>query len=68
MAEMELHRFIIWPFEPVHAEVGPPQPVSGRLIIGVRDGEHDQHRVHEEDQQPHRPRAAPNRLGAITVQ
>jgi DNA-binding PadR family transcriptional regulator len=52
VAEVELHRLIIGPFEPVHAEVGPQQPLGGRLIIGVRDGEHEQHRVHQEDQLP----------------
>src|SRR5208282_6779623 len=33
VAEVELHRLIIWPVKPVHAEVGPQQPLGGRLII-----------------------------------
>ena len=31
VAEVELHRLIIWPFEPVHPEVRPQQPLRGRL-------------------------------------
>src|SRR5215472_7889646 len=42
VAEMELHRVVIWPFEPVHAEIGAQQPVGGRQPILVGDGEHEQ--------------------------
>ena len=42
VAQVELHRLISWSFESVHAEVGPQQPLGGRLIVGVGDGEHKQ--------------------------
>jgi hypothetical protein len=62
VAEMELHRLIIGPFEPVHAEVGPPQLLGGWLITVVGDGEHEQHRVHQE-YQPSAGAQQPGRLG-----
>ena len=50
VAKVEFHRLIIWPFKPVHAKVGPQQPPGGGQAFGVRDGEHEQHRIHQEDQ------------------
>jgi hypothetical protein len=32
VAEVKLHRLIIWPFEPVHTEVRPQQPLGSQLI------------------------------------
>ena len=50
VTQVELHRLFARPFKPVHAEIRPQQPLGGGLIIGVGDGEHERHGVHQEDQ------------------
>src|SRR6516225_11802980 len=35
VAQVELHRLVARPFEPVHAEVGPHQPLGGGPVVFV---------------------------------
>src|SRR5436190_1840002 len=62
VAEVELDRVVVGPFEPVHAEVRPEQPVRGGQVVLVGDREHDHHRVDQEDQLAARAQQ-PGRLG-----
>jgi hypothetical protein len=32
VAKVELHRLIIWPFQPMHLEVRPQQPVARSVV------------------------------------
>src|SRR5271170_7958003 len=52
VAEVELHRLVVWPFEAVHAEVGPQQLLGGGQVSLVGDREHELYRVDQEDQPP----------------
>ena len=50
MAQVELDRRVVGPLEPVHAELGPKEPLAGGHAVLVGHAQHEQGAVAEEHQ------------------